>query len=114
MGDLASMEELNTRTLANAKTSGFGIEGVTQHFPCPFCAEADSIVVRIIDMADSAELASEPCSNCERSWKVVIAREGGGAAAGGETSFEMVQTGGPDQPAWFDPKMRRVDDGEAG
>jgi hypothetical protein len=39
---------------------------------------------------------------CGRGAKAILSPIPGG------TSFEMVQTSGPDQPDWLEPKMRRV------
>lgn len=82
-----------------------GIEGTgldtTSVMPCPFCAAPRWAVVKVLEI--EGELAKERgCSECGRTAKALFQRSTGGVA------FEMVQVGGPDQPEWLEPKMRRV------
>lgn len=93
-------EEYEARFFRHAGTEGFGVEGVTQHFPCPFCAAADWYVVKLLEFGqDSPELT---CEECGRSGRLLFVRDATGA------SMEMVQTGGDDPPEWLDPPPRRL------
>lgn len=98
-----SMEEYNERFMANHKASGSGFT-VTMHMPCPFCATADWLVMRV--METEVRLAEgATCGRCGRTAKALIADDGEVGV-----SFEMVQTGGADCPEWMNPPMRRVED----
>lgn len=87
--------------MRNQRASGWGID-TKQHMPCPGCAAPDWQVYRIID-AEQAMQVDTRCPQCERSFKTIIERTPAGL------SLEFVQTGGPDLPDWYEPKMRRVD-----
>lgn len=106
------MEELNARSTKNARVDGYGLD-VTQHMPCPFCGAADwaawQTVAGIAPGDDRPNLDAqmrEPkmCSSCGRAAKVIVTR------APGTMSAEFVQVGGPEQPEWFEPKMRVVEE----
>lgn len=94
--------EYDTRFYANQGMEGFGLD-TSLVFPCPFCAAPRWAVTKIIEME---ETMSKPhhCGECGRSAKMIFSRTAGGV------SFEVVQTGGPDQPDWLEPKMRRVEE----
>lgn len=96
-----SISEYNRRFALNHKIEGFGITGVEQHTPCPFCAAPDFIVHKILE-TERAMSEGATCRECGRSAKAIIKHGDGGV------QFEIVQTGGPDQPDWLVPKMRRV------
>lgn len=96
-----SVSEYNRRFALNHKIDGFGLIGVEQHYPCPFCAAPDFIVSKILETEIKlAEGAT--CRECKRGAKALFDRSLGGVR------FEIVQTEGPEQPAWLEPKMRRL------
>lgn len=100
--DPASAEEHEVKFGANMKMTGFGLTGVTQHMPCPFCAEPDFSVYRVID-ADVAVASNRTCKSCGRSAKCIVTKNGS------SQTVELVQTGGEDLPAWYTNPPRRVD-----
>lgn len=85
-------EEYELRYNAAWEVSGYGIESVTNHFPCPFCAAKDWHVVRLIDFGDTTEPI--PCEECGRSARFLVARDRGAVHMG------LVQTAGADPPSW--------------
>lgn len=101
MSDPSSFEEYNERFHKNNRTTGYGIGNVYCHVPCPFCAAPDWMSWEVLSVEDSMKVGAE-CKECGRSAKAIISRSKDGI------SFEIVQTGGPDQPVWLEPKMRRV------
>ncbi|MGY3278087.1 hypothetical protein [Bradyrhizobium sp. S3.7.6] len=100
MTEPMNAREYNALFDANSRVEGFGME-TTQVAPCPFCAAPDWARWKIVDM-DRTATKDRKCENCGRSAKVIIKRDANGV------KFEIVQTGGPDQPEWLVPKMRRV------
>lgn len=96
----SNKEEFLQRFNENQKLSGFGLE-TTMHVPCPFCAAPDFMVYKIIDSA-AAMARGGTCNVCDRSMKAIFDRKPG------VTSFTIVQTGGPDQPEWLEPKIPRA------
>lgn len=99
-GEPKTFDEYNKRFKANQTIEGFGFD-TTMVAPCPFCAAAGWARWKIMDM-DSTASKSNTCISCGRSAKAIIKRDSSGVG------FEFVQTGGPDQPEWLQPKMRRV------
>jgi len=100
MSDPATVEEYRERAMENIRYTGHGPGETMAHTPCPFCSAPDFMVFRVID-ADAALEAGGTCKQCGRSARAIIRR------ADCATSFEVVQTGGADPPAYL-PKMRRV------
>jgi predicted RNA-binding Zn-ribbon protein involved in translation (DUF1610 family) len=99
MAEPASKEEYEQLYLENYQVTGRGIEGVTNHFPCPFCAAPDWHVVRVIDFGESA--GPFHCEACGRAARIVVTRDGAIALAGaGVTAMTIRQTAGPDAPEW--------------
>jgi hypothetical protein len=96
-----NLSEYNRRFALNQEITGFGITGVEQHTPCPFCAAPDFMVHKILETEEAFSKGAE-CRECGRSAKALFDRSTGGVR------FEIVQTGGPEQPDWLVPKMRRV------
>jgi hypothetical protein len=99
MNDPKSLIEHNERSKANYKLTGYGLD-TTIHQPCYFCAAPDFKVYKIIEANE--RLAEDAiCLSCGRSAKGIITRD--------ETTvyMELVQTGGPDQPACL-PQIRRI------
>lgn len=100
-----SREEYDERMSAVLKggdlITGFGAE-VTTHTPCPWCATPNFQAWGILTAAEDLT-AEATCVNCGRSGKSIVFRNLNG------TSFEMVQTGGPDAPDWLVPAPRRME-----
>lgn len=102
MGPEPKSEEEYTRlTHQRVRTTGYGIEGVTQHLPCPFCAAGEWMVFRLID---GLPRTPHPCAVCGRTAQIIYHVDNET-----ETRIELVQTAGPDQPEWLRPQMRRVE-----
>lgn len=100
MGDLSSMDELARLTAERARSSGYGLD-VKQHFPCPFCAHPDWLVVRIIDFARGHQ--PPECPSCGRTSRLVFT-----VLPGGGQEMRLVQVGGPDAPDWMPEPPERV------
>lgn len=100
MTTLSSMDELNAATIKNCRIEGFG-SATKQILSCPFCAAPDWMRLPIMGDMDTVMEKGAKCSQCQRSAKVLTRRGPGSIRIG------FVQTGGPDQPEWFEPKMPR-------
>ncbi|MCK1670345.1 hypothetical protein [Bradyrhizobium sp. 150] len=96
--DYAEYARLSER---NAKVGGSGLDTYMEP-ACPFCAAPKFARWSIVDMEGTASKEAT-CTNCGRSAKLIFTR-----GSQNEVSFEVVQTGGPDQPDWLQPKMRRT------
>jgi hypothetical protein len=101
LSEPASMAEHSAKTIANSVVTGWGIDGVTNHTPCPFCAEPEWLVFRVIDTEEAIK-RDTICQHCGRSAKALVRRDTSGV------SFEIVQTGGADPPSWLTPAPRRM------
>lgn len=97
----ASMAEYIGRFKCNSKVTGYGIEGVTMHTPCPFCAARNFSVFRVIDTEEKIQ-CDRSCIECGRSARCIIETKAG------VQTLELVQTGGDDPPVWLEPKPRRL------
>lgn len=86
----------------NNKVTGFGIGNVYCHVPCPFCAAPEFMCWEILAVEDAMKRGAT-CKECGRSAKAIFKNINGGK------SFEIVQTGGVEQPEWLEPKMRRIE-----
>jgi hypothetical protein len=93
-------EEYLKLSQANVRYGGSGVDTYMEP-ACPFCAAPGFARWNVIDMEGTASKATT-CKNCGRSAKLIFKRDKD------SVSFEVVQTGGPDQPEWLEPKMRRV------
>lgn len=93
-------QEYEAKFHANEKITGYGME-VTMHMPCPFCAEADFMVFRIVD-TEEAHKKGAICKHCGRGAKAIFKHPVGGI------EFEFVQTVGDPIPDYL-PPMRRVE-----
>src|SRR5260370_33476595 len=101
MAQANSSQEYMAKFYTNQRIEGFGHDKVTMHVPCPFCAEPDFMVYKIIEVEQALQKGGT-CSHCHRSAKALLQRADTGV------QFEIVQTGG-DQPAeWLTPMMGRV------
>jgi hypothetical protein len=89
-------QELCDRQAWHGQTSGYMLE-TAMHLPCPGCGAKDFMVVKIFDLAvdDGIYERGGNCKECGRGFRMPITR------SPGETSFTVVQTAGPDLPAWF-------------
>lgn len=81
---------------------GMGLE-TSISMPCPFCAAPAFMRYRVLEV-ETAMQAGSTCKACGRSARAIMQRSSSGV------SFEVVQTGGPDQPQWLERQMRRVDE----
>jgi len=100
MAHPTSYAEYLERFHANQKLSGYGLD-VTVHLPCPFCAAPDFMVYKVID-SEAAMVDGSTCKECSRSAAMEFS-----VNTPSQKAFEVVQTGGDDQPDWLEPKMRR-------
>lgn len=100
MSECASFEEYKTKFAAHEKIAGEGI-ATTLHIPCPFCAEPDFLVHKILDAEDTYTRGAI-CKHCGRGSRGIVKHHADGA------NVEFVQTSGPPAPDWL-PPMRRVD-----
>ena len=96
-----SIDEYNERYHRNMMMEGHGME-TANVMPCPFCAAPRFAVVKVVDTLDAMQ-TERTCSECGRSGKAFVEQNES------TTRMEFVQTGGPDLPDWYYPKMRRVD-----
>lgn len=96
-----SLDEYNARQNRNNHFTGSGIDGTELHAACPFCASADFMVSKIMD-TQATMTKGAVCRECGRGAKAIFRQETE------TTSFEIVQTCGPEQPDWLEPKMRRL------
>lgn len=96
-----SMEDYLARFQKNQKIDGFGIGNVHIGMPCPFCAAPGFLTYEILEV-ERVLARGATCKQCGRSSKALFSHKLGA------TLFEIVQTGGPDQPEWLTPKMRRL------
>jgi hypothetical protein len=93
-------DEYLKRFFQNNKIEGFGLD-VTMRMPCPFCAAVDFMVYAVLN-AEDAMTRGATCKECNRGARAIFKR------MGGSVSFELAQTEGREQPAWLEPKMRRL------
>ena len=100
MGDPATGEDYDALAMANTRISGHGVRETRIHLPCPFCAAPEFMSYLVID-AEAAMTAGATCEACGRSAKTIFTKHDDGGK-----SFEIVQTGGSDPPAYL-PPMRR-------
>lgn len=99
--DPNNLKEYEAKFRENASVRGYGME-VTQHFPCPFCANPDWLVMPIIEFPPESE-RDITCEACGRTARMLSSRTGEGM------KMELVQTGGEDPPAWLEPAPRRLE-----
>ena len=77
------------------KISGYGMD-VTVHMPCPFCAAPEWMIFKILEQEEVSS-KEHVCKECTRGARMIYTHDGP------STSFEVVQTQGPDSPD-FVPK----------
>jgi hypothetical protein len=100
MAQAKNRAEYDRMSFENMIIEGFGLD-VTQSVACPFCAAANFMKFKVLEVEEAMQ-RSHMCGECGRSAKAIVKRDANGVA------FEIVQCGGPDQPEWLEPKMRRV------
>jgi hypothetical protein len=100
MSDPKNMDEYNKRFKLGELVDGHGFD-TAMSVPCPFCATPGWAKYKILEMQQTMS-QSKTCKNCNRSAKMIFDRTRSSIEA------ELVQTGGPDQPEWLEPKIRRV------
>lgn len=100
MGQPSSYDEFLKRVGTNQMVSGYGVESVI-HMPCPFCGAGHFVCYNVLQ-CEEALSQSNTCDECHRSSKCVFEKKDR------DTSFTLVQTGGPDCPQWFPFHMKRL------
>lgn len=105
--DPATLDDYNAKAAANMAITGYGADVVTK-FPCPGCAAPGWMDFPITAAMNDYRDVQEPvtCRECGRTFRFAITVEGGGAAAGGSTQGEFVQTAGADVPSYLPPIRR--------
>lgn len=115
MSEPRSMDELASLIQQNTQVTGFG-RFMADHVPCPFCGMADVLVIPLMggwpetgtckhevqDPAFPDDKSKKITVGCERTVKIVA----GVDHTINDVKFSLVQTGGPDQPPWLQPKLR--------
>lgn len=99
--DAPNREEYEARMAANSMLDGAGI-GTRVIVPCPFCGARGLAVWGLLSAIDDMG-HEETCQVCKRSSKVVLVDDPQGKMA------EVIQTGGPELPAYLRPFYRRVE-----
>lgn len=97
-----TVDEYFERFHANQRITGSGMDGVTMHLPCAWCAAPDFCVWLVMD-SEQAMQQETTCSECGRSGRTIFH-----VNEPGRQEFEFVQTGGPDAPEWLTPAPRRI------
>ncbi len=97
MSEPKSMAEYLTRFQQAERVSGYGLD-TTIHVPCPFCAAPDWMVYKIMEVEIAGETGAT-CKECKRSARMPVRTERGAKI------IQLVQTGGPKQPDWLEPKI---------
>jgi hypothetical protein len=95
------IHEYHVRFKANERIFGRGFD-TSVATPCPFCAAADFMVYKILEVKEVIS-QEHVCKSCHRGSKALLTD-----SLHGNIHFEFVQTTGPEQPAWLTPKMRRL------
>lgn len=101
MSDPLTLDEYNTKWKDNYKIEGYGITGMTMHYPCPFCCEPEFMTHTLLNMHEIMQ-ADHICVACSRGSKSIIK-----TFPNGSINIELVQTCGENPPSYL-PPMRRV------
>lgn len=102
MTEPTNYKDFVTRAARNMKYEGTGSD-LTMVSACPFCGAAEFLRANILSVEETLSQGST-CKECERSAKIEVRLDDQGGK-----HIEIVQTGGPEQPEWLIPKMRRID-----
>lgn len=97
---MLTKEEYERRSHENSRVDGYGLDGMTIHSPCPFCAAPDFHVYTLITMRDVTSRETI-CKECKRGLRVDILD---GATS---TVATFWQTCGDDPPDYL-PKFPRA------
>lgn len=97
-----SYREFIERFQANQRIEGEDYGRALVSSPCPFCAAPNFMKYTPLT-AEYVMQLDHRCIECGRSAKCIITYHFQGK------NIEVVQTGGPDQPVWLVPTIRRVD-----
>lgn len=92
MGEPTSHEEFNAKFEKNTSYSGRFLD-TAMHMPCPFCAEPDFLVYKIIEVNEALKKGAV-CTHCKRGMKALVSEQPG------SVSFRIVQTVGDDPAPW--------------
>lgn len=92
--DPPDLDAYNAKYVMHYRTEGYGFDGVTVRFPCPFCAEPDYMAGLLIGFEEWAQ-EEHTCSFCGRSGRIEI------TIRGSSTTARPIQTGGPPAPAYL-------------
>jgi len=68
--DPSDLDAYNEKWKANYKLTGFGIDGMRYHYPCPFCAEPDYLTCGLVDMPERMR-EETVCEKCGRGSKMI-------------------------------------------
>jgi hypothetical protein len=99
MADPVTLDAYNRRFHANTAYHGFGLD-TEMEMPCPFCAAAHWMRVRIIEMKPAMKQGAA-CKECGRSARFIFEID-----VPGEVQFSLVQTGGAEIPSYLPPIER--------
>jgi len=99
MSDPETLEDYNRLFTANTGFHGFGLETEID-MPCPFCAAPHWLRTRVV-ATERAMKRGATCKECGRSARFVFDIDQPTAK-----QFHLVQTGGPDIPAYLPPIER--------
>ena len=100
--ECTSWDDFNTRFAAAQHIEGFGMD-TTMHVPCAFCAAPDFMIYPLLEL-QTITSRIHICKACGRAGKFLYQ-----PLPQGGTQMELVQTGGPNPPAWMTPAPRRVE-----
>lgn len=95
-----NLAEYTARAGINCRVDGFGADVMTV-LTCPFCAAGGFWRLPIANVRGAMEKETT-CGECHRKARALFKE------SARSISFEVVQTGGDDPPAWLEPKPRRV------
>lgn len=97
-----SAEEYHELYNSRVKYFGYGME-TGMSLPCPFCCNPGFMAYKILEMEEAMKRGNT-CIECNRSIKAIFTK------TNTTTSFEVVQTGGPDCTDPWIPPIRRIDE----
>ena len=92
---MLTKEQYEARCVENSKVSGYGIEGMTIHVPCPFCAAPDWLSYTLPTMHEVLGEGAT-CKECGRGARVLFDNR-----TPNVSRFGFVQTSGDDPPPYL-------------
>jgi hypothetical protein len=91
---MLTKDEYEKRYSESYRVEGFGIDGMTVHSPCPFCAAPDFHVYTLLEM--QAVTSKETiCKECGRGFCMTYTQDGD------TTTARLLQTCGDDPPPYI-------------